>query len=91
MPTRQYVGASRNANVPRRHNHEFAGHELITMLLQRLIQMLDLGLRLFPRKPEEQHAGVGKALVENQLAEIAVGNDEVSSIIAVSRCARPLP
>jgi hypothetical protein len=53
MPTRQYVGASRNANVPRCHNREFAGHELIIMLLQRLIQMLDLGLRLFPRKPEE--------------------------------------
>jgi hypothetical protein len=38
--------------------------------------MLNFDFQLFPRKPEEQHAGVGKALVEDQLAEIAVGNQQ---------------
>ena len=47
----------------------------ITALLQRLIQMSDLGLQLGPGKSEKQDASVGKALVEDQLAEITIGND----------------
>ena len=65
-----------NTNVSRRHNNELAGRQLIGVGLERLIQMLDFGLQLGSGKPEKQHAGVGKALVEDQLAEIAVGNDE---------------
>lgn len=46
------------------------------MILERLIQVLNFSLQLGPRKPKKQHARVGKPLVENQLAEIAVRNDE---------------
>jgi hypothetical protein len=53
--------------------------------------MLDLGLKLRPRKPEEQHAGVRKALIEDQLAEIAIGNDEGSAAPAGRSPARPHP
>ena len=65
-----------NANLAGRHDHELTGRKLITMILESLIQMLDLRLQLGPRKPEKQHAGVGKTLVEDQLAEIPVRNDE---------------
>jgi hypothetical protein len=64
-----------NPNVARRNNDELAG-QFVSVLLQRLIQVLDLGLQLGPGKPEEQNTGVGKALVEDQLAEIPIRNDE---------------
>src|SRR5512133_2390856 len=38
--------------------------------------MLVFGLQLGPGQPEKQDTGVGKALVENQLTEIAICNDE---------------
>jgi hypothetical protein len=58
-----------------RNDHKLPGRQLVTALLQRFIQMFDLGLQLGPGKPEKQDAGVGKALMEYQLAEIAIGND----------------
>jgi hypothetical protein len=74
-----------NPNIPRRHNDEFTGGKLVTMLLQRFIQMFALGLQLGPGKPEEQDAGVSKPLMENQLAEIAVGNDQNPLLLAGDR------
>jgi hypothetical protein len=59
-----------------RHNDELPGRQLLSVLLQRLIQVLNLGLELCPGKPEKQDAGVSKPLMENQLAEIAVSNDQ---------------
>jgi hypothetical protein len=44
--------------------------------LQRLIQVLDLGLQRGARKSEKHDAGVRKSLMEDQLAEIAVSNDQ---------------
>jgi hypothetical protein len=74
-----------NPNVARRHNDEFAGRQLVSVVQQRLIQMLDLRLQLGPGKPEKQHAGVGKALVENQLAEIAVRNNQNALLLPGDR------
>jgi hypothetical protein len=68
-----------------RNDHKFPGRQLITALLQRLIQMFDLGLQLGPGKSEKQDAGVGKALVEDQLAEIAIGNDQNSVLLPRNR------
>ena len=65
-----------NPNVARRHNEEFSGRQLVSVILQCLIQMLDLGLQLGPGKPEKQDAGLRHSLIEDQLAEIAVGNDQ---------------
>ena len=65
-----------NTNIPRRHNDKLPGRQLLSVLLQRLIQMLDFRLQLGPGKPEKQHASVGKTLVEDQLAEIPVRNNE---------------
>jgi hypothetical protein len=64
-----------------RNNHKLPGRQLITALLQRLTQMFDLGLQLGPGESEKQDAGVGKALVEDQLAEIAIGNDQNSLLL----------
>jgi hypothetical protein len=39
-----------NANVARGHDHELAGRKIVSMVLQRFIQVLDLGLQLGPRE-----------------------------------------
>jgi hypothetical protein len=64
-----------------RNDHKLPGCQLVAALVQRLIQMFDLGLQLGPGKSEKQDAGVGKALVEDQLAEIAIGNDQNSLLL----------
>jgi hypothetical protein len=64
-----------------RNDHKLPGRQLVAALVQRLIQMFDLGLQLGPGKSEKQDAGVGKALVEDQLAEIAIGNDQNSLLL----------
>ena len=77
-PLLRLLGATStgNPNVARCHNDELPGRQLLSVFLQRLIQVLDLGLQRGARKSEKQHAGVGKTLVEDQLAEIPVRNDE---------------
>jgi hypothetical protein len=59
-----------------RYDHELTSRQLVGVILQCLIQVVDLCLQALSGKPEKQDAGVGKALVENQLTEIAIGNDE---------------
>jgi hypothetical protein len=55
------------------------------MVLQRLIQMFNLALQLSPGKPEKQHAGMAKALMEDQLAEIAISNDQNPLLLSRDR------
>ena len=45
-------------------------------LMECPIELVNLGLQGSARKPEEDDAGVGEALLKDQLAEIAVGNDQ---------------
>jgi len=40
------------------------------------IELLDLGLQGSAGKPEEDDAGVDEALLKDEFAEIAVGNDQ---------------
>jgi hypothetical protein len=42
-------------------------------------------LQLGSGKSEKQDAGVGKALAEDQLAEIAIGNDQNSLLLPGNR------
>ena len=46
------------------------------MFLQYNIQVFDLGLQLSSRKSKEDDASVNQSLVEDQLAEIAVGHNQ---------------
>ena len=46
------------------------------MFIQRPVELFDFGLQGSAWKPKEDDAGVGEALLEDQLAEIAVCNDE---------------
>lgn len=52
------------------------------MFLDHRIAMIDLDLESGSRKPKEHDAGMGEALVEDQLAEIAVGNQQNPLLLA---------
>jgi hypothetical protein len=65
-----------NANVAGSTTTNFAAANSSGMFPRCLIQVLDLHLQLGIRKPEEQNPSVSKALMEDQLFEIAISNDE---------------
>jgi hypothetical protein len=46
------------------------------VFLQHSVEVFDLDLQWGSRKPKEQDAGVGKSVTEDQLSEIAVGNQQ---------------
>ena len=52
------------------------------MFLDHCIAMVDLDLESGSRKPNEHDAGMSEALVEDQLAEIAVGNQQNPLLLA---------
>ena len=70
--------ATRNANLAWSHHQEFAELEIVGVLAEHGIEVFDLGLECGSRKPEENDAGVSQFLLEDQLAEVAVGNDQNS-------------
>jgi len=55
------------------------------MLLQHHIELVDLGLQGSARQPKEDDAGVRQALVEDQLAEIAIRNYQDALLVAGNR------
>lgn len=68
--------ASCNANLAWGHHQEFAELKIVGVLAEYGIEVFDLGLESGSRKPKENDAGVWQLLLEDQLAEIAVGNDQ---------------
>jgi hypothetical protein len=48
------------------------------VLTEHSIEVFDLGWQSGSRKPEEDDAGVSQFLLEDQLAEVAVGDDKNS-------------
>jgi hypothetical protein len=66
----------RNPNLARAHHQELAAGELSSGFLDHGIEVFDFGLQGRTWQPEEEDAGMGEALVENQLSEFAVGNDQ---------------
>ena len=70
--------ATRNANLAWSHHQEFAELKIVSVFAEHGIEVFDLGLETGSRKTEENDAGVGQFLLEDQLAEIAVSNDQDS-------------
>ena len=48
----------------------------LSVFIQRPVELFDFGWQRSTWQPEEDDAGVGEALLKDQLAEIAVGNDQ---------------
>jgi hypothetical protein len=65
-----------NANLAGGHDQELTPGKRLSVALQHRGEMVDLDLQRRPRQPEEQDASVNETLVEDQLAEIAVGNHQ---------------
>ena len=65
-----------NPDLARAHHQELAAGKLVSVVLEHRGEVVDLGLQRRPGKPEEEDAGVEEALVEDQLAEIPIGNHQ---------------
>src|SRR3954453_18831044 len=55
------------------------------MLLQHSVELFDLRLQGSARQTEEDDAGVGEALVEDQLPEITIGNHQNALLFVGNR------
>jgi len=63
-----------NADLTWGDHQKLAGGEIVRVIGESAVEVIDLGLKISARQPEEQNTGVFKALVVNQLAKIPVGN-----------------
>jgi hypothetical protein len=65
-----------NTNPARTHHEKRTVLKRFSMFIQHPIELFDFGWQGSAWKPKEDNAGVGKAVLENQLAEIAVCHNE---------------
>jgi hypothetical protein len=68
--------ASRNADLAWRHHQEFATFKIVGVFAEHGTEVFDLGLQSGSRKPEENDASVRSFLLEDQRAEVAIGDDQ---------------
>jgi hypothetical protein len=82
-----------HANLTRGHYQERTTLEHFSVFLYYSIELVDLSLQLSSGKPKEDNTGMDKSLVEDQLAEITVGDHQYPSLLPGSvswkPCMRP--
>jgi hypothetical protein len=69
------------ADLARGHHQELTTLQRFSVLLEYGIEVFDFRLQGCSGEPKEDDAGVGELLVEDQLAEIAVGNHQHPSLL----------
>lgn len=67
---------SSNPNLGWRQDQEFPGCKLVRVVFEHGIKVLNLGLEACAWEPKENDARVEEALVEDQVAEIAISDDQ---------------
>ena len=70
-----------HANLARGHHQECTTFERFSVLLEDGIELVDLSLQVCSWEPKEDDAGMGESLLEDQLAEIAVGDHQHPSLL----------
>jgi hypothetical protein len=70
-----------NPNLAGGHDYEFAILKLIRMFLQHGVEMFDFGLQVSTWESKENDPGVQESLVEDQLAEVAVSNEQNALLV----------
>jgi hypothetical protein len=82
-----------NSNLAGGHDQEFAMRKLVSVFLQHGIEVFDLGLKAGSGKSKEDDPGVEETFVEDQFAEISIGNEQnallVRAIARTCSSARP--
>jgi hypothetical protein len=76
------VRTASNANPAGTDHHKRTTPKRLSVFIQRPVELFDFGWQGSTWQPKEDDAGVGEALLENQLAEIAVGNDENALLVS---------
>src|SRR5215218_5358267 len=84
-PTAALQGAAGNTDLTGGHHQKLACGELVAMIREGSGKVIDLGLKIGAGKPEKQDAGMGKTLVEDQLAKIPIGNHENAPLLPGKR------
>jgi hypothetical protein len=79
------VRTTGNANLARGHHQELTTLDRFSVFLEYGIEVFDFSLKGYSWEPKEDDAGVDKALVEDQLAEIAVGDYQYPSLFPGDR------
>jgi hypothetical protein len=74
-----------NPDLAGAHDQECTVRQVVSMLLQHGIELFDLRLQRSAWEPEEDDASVSEAPVEDQLAEIAIGNHE-NALLSLRDC-----
>jgi hypothetical protein len=87
-----------NANLAGGHDQELAPGKRLGVALQHGCEAVELGGQRRSRQPEEQDASMREILVEDQLAEVPVGNHQNTLLgpgngqdILVSQAVRVIP
>jgi hypothetical protein len=70
------VRTADNTNPAGTYHHKRTGLKRLSVFIQYPIELFDFGLQGSAWKPKEYDAGVGKTLLKDQLAEIAVCNKQ---------------
>ncbi len=65
-----------HANLAGGYHDELAARKLLSVFIQYPIEVVDLGLKVCSWEAKEDDAGMGELLVEDELAEIAVGDHQ---------------
>jgi hypothetical protein len=77
--------ATGNANLAGRHYQELATRKLLSIFLQQGIEGLNLSLQVGSGQPKEDDACMDEPLVEDQLAEIPIGNEQNPLLVSGDR------
>jgi hypothetical protein len=74
-----------HANLAGGHHQEFAALKRLSVFLQHGIELVNLRLKGCSWEPKVDDTGMGELLVENQLAEIAIGHHQNPSLCLSDR------
>jgi hypothetical protein len=74
-----------NPDLAGGRDNELTPVKFVRVFLKHGIEMLDFGLQVSTREPKENDALMNKPLVKNQLAEVAVGNEQ-NALLAPGDC-----
>ena len=75
------AGTTGHANLAWSHHQELPALNRLSVFVQYGIEVFDLGLKVCSWESKKDDAGVDEPLVEDQLAEIALGDHENPSLL----------
>ena len=70
-----------NSDLARGHDDELAARKLVSVFLQHGVEVFDFVVQVGAGQSKENNPGVQESLVEDQLAEIPIGNKQNALLV----------